>query len=400
MTGQAITFREMLAPVGAEAFFERHYDRAPLHVPGAAAKLAPVFSWDALNALLNMPNVWTGRTMTLVFAGEPLSERQFCRQGLGRGGEAVWEPDADAVRHCLREGATMRLKGIEALSPAVASVAAALQVWFGGAVTCEACCSWRAQPGFAARFDTADMVVLQIAGTQKWRVYGGRFEAPIDQPGYAAGDMPEDAHARQMGAVLMSPELAPGALLYLPRGQYHDAFDASDACLHLSFRAKQLTGHDVLQQLTGTFVADPLFRKPMPSFDDAEAHAAHVRALADRMRDIIADPEASGALRDVQFNRAFWHCYPRYALPDRGDPVIYRVNAIGARVVRRGASFQIQTPDGKLPLGDAEAGLAEWVFARDFFSADELGAAARERGVGDATALGDMLMQAGLLVSI
>jgi hypothetical protein len=40
------------------------------------------------------------------------------------------------------------------------------------------------------------------------------------------------------------------------------------------------------------------------------------------MRDIIADPAASDALRGFQHDRAFLFCYPLYDLPDRDDPVI------------------------------------------------------------------------------
>jgi len=400
MSGQAITFRDMLAPVGAEEFFADHYDRKPLVVPGASDKFDAVFSWAALNGLLDMANVWTGNTVKLVFDGQVLAEPQFCRPAYGREGRTVLQPDPERVRHFLREGATMVLDFAESLSPSVASVAAALQVWFAGPVTCNIYCSWRTHPGFGSHFDATDVVVMQIIGSKKWRVYEGRIEHPVEMPGYETTGLPQDYHEQQKGAELMAPELTPGDLLYLPRGQYYDALASSEASLHLTFGVTQATGHDVMMQLTDTFIDDPLFRKPLPSFDDAEAHAAHIRMLADRMRDIIADTEASDAIRGFQYGRAFMYCYPQYTLPDRSDPEIFRVQGLGARLVRRGAGFQLQTQSGKAPVGDDGAKLAEWVLSRDYFSGEEFSEAADERGVDDPVSAFEELVKAGLIFPV
>ena len=118
MSAQAITFRDMLAPVTAEAFFERHYDSKPLHVTGGGEKFAPVFSWPALNALLNMPNVWTARTVKIVRDDITLPAEHFCRPVYGREGQTVMEADPVQVRRYLREGATIVLDFVECLSPA------------------------------------------------------------------------------------------------------------------------------------------------------------------------------------------------------------------------------------------------------------------------------------------
>lgn len=400
MSAQAITFRDMLAPVTAETFFERHYDSKPLHVAGGGEKFAPVFSWPALNALLNMPNVWTARTVKIVRDDITLPAERFCRPVYGREGQTAMEADPVQVRRYLREGATIVLDFVECLSPAVASVAAALQVWFGGPTTCNVYCSWQGNQGFGSHFDSTDVIVLQIAGSKKWRVYEGRFEHPVEAPGYETTGFPPAYHDERKGAVLMAPELKSGDLLYLPRGQYHDALASSDASLHLTFGVTQATGHDVLMQLSDAFIADPLFRKPLPPFDDEAAHSAHIRAMADRMRAILTGPEAGALIQGFQRNRAFLFCYPQYGLPDRGDPEIYRVQGLGARLVRRGASHQLQTPSGKATVADAEAKLAEWVLARDFFSAEELSAAARASGLPDAVAAAMNFQAAGLICPV
>ena len=397
MSAQAITFRDMLAPMTAEDFFERHYDRKPLHIAGGDDKFAPVFSWPALNTLMNMPNIWTGPTVKIVRDDLTLPKEQFCRPVYGREGQMTMEADPAQVRAYLRNGATMVLDFVEALSPAVASVAAALQVWFGGPTTCNLYCSWQANQGFGSHFDTTDVIVLQIAGSKKWRVYEGRFEHPVEAPGFETTGYTPEFHAQRKGAVLMTPELSPGDLLYLPRGQYHDALASSEASLHLTFGVTQATGHDVLMQLSDAIIDDPLFRKPFPPFDDEAAHAAHMRAMADHVRRILTGPQASELVRRFQHDRAFLFCYPQYTLPDRSDPVIYRVQGLKARLVRRGAEHQLQTSAGKAALGAAETKLAEWVLSRDFFSGAELSEAAQARGLADAAAAIESFRSAGLI---
>jgi hypothetical protein len=400
MNGQAITFRDMLAPVGAEDFFADYADRKPLLVPGPTEKFEPVFSWAALNGMLNMANIWTGNTVKIVLDGNVLAEQQFCRPAYGREGNTVLQPDPELVRHFLREGATMVLDFAESLTPTIASVSAALQIWFGGPVTCNIYCSWQAHQGFGSHFDATDVVVMQIAGTKKWRVYEGRFEHPVEMPGFETTGYPQDYHEQQKGRELMVTDLTPGDLLYLPRGQYHDALAASEASLHLTFGVTQATGHDVLMQLTDTFIDDPLFRKPLPSFDDEDAHAAHIRLLADRMHDVIADTEASDAIRGFQYRRAFMYCYPQYTLPDCSDPDIFRVQGLGARLVRRGSGFQLQTQGGKAAIGDAATKIAEWVLSRDYFDGEEFSDAAEERGVDDPLAAFEDLVKAGLIAPL
>lgn len=397
MSAQAITFRDMLAPVTAEDFFERHYDSKPLHIAGGSDKFAPVFSWRELNALLNMPNIWTGRTVKIVRDDVTLPADQFCRPVYGREGQTVMEADPALVRGYLREGATIVLDFVECLSPAVASVAAALQVWFGGPTTCNLYCSWQGNQGFGSHFDTTDVIVLQIVGSKKWRVYEGRFEHPVEAPGFETTGYPPEFHEQRKGAVLMSPELSAGDLLYLPRGQYHDALASSDASLHLTFGVTQATGHDVLMQLSDAIIDDPLFRKPFPPIDDEAAHNAHVRAMADHIRSVMTGPQASDLIRGFQHGRAFLFCYPQYDLPDRSDSVLYRVQGLKARLVRRGSGYQLQTPGGKAVLGDADTKMAEWVMSRDFFSAAEFSEAAHACGLADATAAVESFRKAGLI---
>lgn len=229
------TFRQIVSPVLPEEFFGAIWDQRAAHIPGAAEKFKHVFSWEEFNRLLNMSKLWSDRSMKIVLDGQNLDLAEYGRVGQTREGYQANIPDPEQTIQLLRRGATVILDLIETLSPSVAAVSAALQTATGGVAVCNAYCSWRAHQGFMAHFDTTDVFALHIEGTKVWRVYEGRADNAIDVEGYNYGTFEPEHHARAKGNLLEEIEMTAGDVLYLPRGQYHEALASSDASLHLSF---------------------------------------------------------------------------------------------------------------------------------------------------------------------
>lgn len=86
--------------------------------------------------------------------------------------------------------------------------------------------------GFAPHFDDVDVYVLQVEGRKRWRV-----AAPL--PGHALPRCSSrDFVDAEVGACMLDVELAPGDLLYLPRGTIHQAESLPGAAsLHLTVSA-------------------------------------------------------------------------------------------------------------------------------------------------------------------
>ncbi len=79
MTEPKTSFRDLLAPITPEEFFERVYGREPLHIPGRPNKFAGLFGWDAFNGLVNKTTLWSDSTMILVMDGRNLTANEYCR---------------------------------------------------------------------------------------------------------------------------------------------------------------------------------------------------------------------------------------------------------------------------------------------------------------------------------
>lgn len=366
------TFRQIVSPLSPEEFFASIWNQRALHIPGAVEKFQHLFSWDEFNRLLNMSKLWSDRSMKIVLDGQNLDLAEYGRVGHTRDGFQANMPNTEQTMQLMRRGATVILDLIESLSPSVASVSAALQTATGGVAVCNAYCSWRAHQGFMAHFDTTDVFAMHIQGSKVWRVYEGRADNAIDVEGYNYGTFPPEHHAHAKGALLEEIEMTPGDLLYLPRGQYHEALACSDASLHLSFGIGQPTGIDVIARLLRSLPDESLLRENLPHFDRPQSHREHLRAIADRIHEILCQTSLSDQIRDWQRERALCELNGRFELPSRDQVVLYRVRSLGVRIKTTVEAPLLQFPGGELALAPAQASAASWILERDYVDEIEL----------------------------
>ena len=366
------TFRKIVSPVSPEEFFRAIWDQRAAHIPGATDKFTHVFSWDEFNRLLNMSKLWSDRSMKIVLDGQNLDLAEYGRVGQTREGYQAIMPAQEQVLLLLRRGATVILDLIETLSPGVAAVCAALQTATGGVAVCNAYCSWRAHQGFMVHFDNTDVFAIHIEGSKVWRVYEGRADNAIDVEGHNYGSFTPEHHARAKGKLLEEIEMKPGDVLYLPRGQYHEALSSSDASLHLSFGIGQPTGIDVISRLLRSLPDESFFRKNLPHFDRPQAHREHLRAIADRIHEILSQTSLSDQVRDWQRERALSERYGRFNLPSRDQATLFRVRSLGVQIDASAGAPVLRFPGGELPLKPEEEDAAAWILERDYIDESEV----------------------------
>lgn len=380
MTEPLITFSRLLDPITSDEFFSQYYGRKALHVPGSPDKVRGVCSWQSFNDLLQCTAIWSDRSFKLVLDGKSLSAGQYCKPAANRDGMRVMQPAPERVVRHLGQGASIVLDLIETLSPGLRAASDAIQMATGSRVSCNAYYSQVQHQAFPSHFDTMDVFAIHIEGSKVWRIYEGRFEGPMEAPGFNHTSFPPEYHDEAKGAVAMEVELKPGDLLYLPKGVYHDGLASSDNCLHLSYGTTQPRGLDFMRWLVEGLDQAPLFREAMPAYDDVAAHDAHVEALAKNLAEILQSGAAAAQFREEQRTRAF-ETVSCVGVP---EPLArYRVRGRGVRVVRRGKEKQVAAPDGTGTLPEGADGMLEWMLERDHFERGELAASFSE--VGDQT---------------
>src|SRR6516162_11266638 len=89
-------------------------------------------------------------------------------------------------------------------------------------------------------YDTHDVLVLQIHGKKRWRLFDRAVQLPLSHQRYT------DDEDMSLGSPMIEVTLSPGDLMYLPRGYPHDAASADGASLHLTIGMLPITWASVL----------------------------------------------------------------------------------------------------------------------------------------------------------
>ena len=403
-----LTLADLLAPVTPEQFFAEYHDRKPLHVRGGAAKFAHVLSWRQINRLLDMTHIWSGHSLQLVMDGTPVPAEQYCGRATSRDNAHVLQPEAAKVRDWVQRGASVVMNDVDSLTPGLAAVSAALEGAGLGKAQGNVYISWKSHKAFPAHYDTHEVWAVQVEGEKTWNLWEGRADWPIAHPVFRS--QPQAQHEQAKGRIRERVLMQPGDLLYLPRGWYHDALAEAPASVHIAYGVHAPLGMDLLNILLERALYDAEFRKPLPRQDGSAAArfalTSRAGALGQRLAELCREPKVMEVLErfvvDYRFSRGGNDLLAARGIAPAAGPVAdaeapsWRVLAVGAKPVRRGAEWLLKTGQGTLPLQGAEVEAAGWVLARPDVAEAELRAA--HPGV-DAAALLARLCDAGLLVA-
>ena len=377
------SFDEIMAPLGAERFFAEYEGKRPLHLKGAADKFAEVMTWAKLNDLLGQATIWSEGSLLLFLDREPIAPARYCETGLSRDDrKPVLRPDPEKVKGFLRRGATMATNWIDHLSAGLTAFSAALEEALLGRVQANLYVSSRRRQGLASHRDRHDVYAVHVEGTKTWYVYEGRSLVPTAHPMFKTSRA-EDEEAK--GGLLMEVKMEPGDLLYLPRGQYHDALADEGGAMHIAFGVTYPNGLDVLSLLQDRAVAEPLFRTelPRPGGTDAEhAMLERLAGLREGITRLLADRGTLARIRALQLG--FHHSRDSYNLPELFEETAedrYRVRDKDMRLVEQGGRFGLVRKGSRAAteVPPQVSRLVGWVLERQEFARSELAAAFPER---------------------
>jgi hypothetical protein len=188
--------------------------------------------------------------------------------------------------------------------------------------------------------------------------------------------------------------MKPGDVLYLPRGQYHDALTGDRASLHVTFGVSPATGLALFKLLESALTRESEFRAYLPDAREERALGDRLAKLADRVRAVMTSP--AFAIDVLNLQRDLSRPPADYDLPAQRPPAWYSV-ARRAQVVRRDGGFAVAFDGGEIPVGATYPTL-EWALKQRMFSVDD--ALARQASGDRAALLADIerLERAGVLV--
>ncbi|QGV79700.1 JmjC domain-containing protein [Streptomyces ficellus] len=264
-----------------------------------------LLAWDDLNEIVAAHRLEPPR-MRLSRAGQVVPAPAYSVLRTNRRGVSWHQPQPAEFHARLAEGASLVIDAIDQIHPPVREAAVGLERFFRTPVQVNAYASWTAEEGFGTHWDDHDVVVLQLEGSKRWKIYGPTRQAPawrdVEAPEAPAGDPLADI-------VLM-----PGDLLYLPRGWWHAvSADQGTASLHLTFGLATQTGSEFLGWLCDDLRASVTVRADVPRFGTPELRADYLAAVR---KDVLAALDEPAVLDRWEASLDVTHPgRPRLSLP-------------------------------------------------------------------------------------
>ncbi len=388
------SFASLIAPVTPERFFADYYGKRHLHVPAAGGARGPLLDWRGLNQVLSVSSAWTEPRLKLFIDGRRIAPEHYCDRVQTLDGEQN-RVNPRKLQVFLSMGASLVANLVETLTPELRGLARLLERELLGLAAANIYCSFGGKRAFNSHFDTHEVFAIHTEGEKVWRLYEGRADNPVLSPPEHP-DLQQSLD-RQKGRLLQQVVMRPGDLLYIPRGQFHDALASSQASLHVTFSVEPRNGRILLKLLEQEVLNDSTFRAylPRPDAEGAAALSAHLELLAGRLQAMIRSP---GFLADVvELQRSIHGQLTEFALPAAPPLTAYEVQpGRPAEISRTAQGWVMRTAGNVIPL-DGVHKAAAWLIGRRAFTTEELSAWFPQLDPVQLSGLVDNLVKVGLI---
>jgi len=251
------SFAGIIAPLSPETFFADCWETKPLHL----ARANPSF-YDGLLTKADAEAIISSGglrfpAIQLARDGRFLPPEAFTRSL--RSGDDIFAgvPNLDRVNAAYRSGATISLPGLHRAWRPLGLLVDSIQSEISHAVHTNAYLTPGNTAGFAPHYDTHDVFILQIAGKKTWRIHAPPLTLPHRSQTL-------DATPATSSRPILSVDLVPGDLLYLPRGFVHATVTSQLFSLHVTLGVTVYTWLELLQALLQTAKATEDFRRALP----------------------------------------------------------------------------------------------------------------------------------------
>lgn len=362
---------DFIAPFDSAEFRAGHFGRRPLHVRAGGRGRPGFFDWARFNEILAITPYWNEESLKVYYRSRAALRENYCDLGDLRPGQPAPVNPAK-VRALLGLGASLIANHVHRVCPAVAEVTGMLEREFAARSFANVYCSFQGVQAFQTHFDLHDVFAVQVEGEKTWHVYESRADTPVNP--LPPGDEIEKWLTASRGKLLFEAQMKPGDILYLPRGQYHDALTGGQASLHVTFGLQPATGLALFPLLEKTLIRESAFREYLPDARSAEEFRARVSELADRVKAVMTSPAFAVDVRIHQRDLA--RRPADYGLPAQPATAWYSV-AKRVQMVRRDAGYAIAFEGGEMPV-EANHPTLEWLLKQKLFSVAD--ALARQPG--------------------
>jgi ribosomal protein L16 Arg81 hydroxylase len=264
--------KDLVAPLTGREFLDSFAQKRRLLVktaqPDCVASLLP---WATVNHLIDAALMPSSK-INLAMKGQRVPEQMY-----RRGKEARLQPEL--LQQLTAQGASIVLDGIDKYVPSIATLADAIERRISHTVWVNCYVTFGTASAFKPHYDTHDVLAVQVKGVKRWRGYGIPVPYPLDDCHRAA--------EITFGDPVWEELVEPGDMLYVPRGEAHDAVCEVKPSVHLTIGILAPNGIDLLKWMARRAENNAIFRMDVTRVGGQEALDNHGRLLKHHLHDLV-----------------------------------------------------------------------------------------------------------------
>jgi ribosomal protein L16 Arg81 hydroxylase len=282
---------DLVAPLSESEFLDSFLRKRRLVVktkePQRAASLLP---WATINYLIT--TVMPSSDIIVKLKGKTCDELMYRRGPQGR-------LAPDALQQLAAQGVSIVLNQIHRYVPPIATLANSIERRVGHRVHVNCYITFGTSSAFVPHYDTHDVIAVQIQGAKRWRGYGAPVSYPLES-------FPPRAHRNKIvfGDPVWDELIAPGDMLYVPRGEAHDAVGEIKPSVHLTIGIDVPNGIDLLNWMAQRAKNNVVFRMDLTRAGGEEPFRNHGVLLRQHLHELIDQISFNAFLDDLDEQRS------------------------------------------------------------------------------------------------
>jgi ribosomal protein L16 Arg81 hydroxylase len=174
--------------------------------------------------------------------------------------------DTGKIEEFLAKGFSLIIMPIERHAPALAALCESIKSRLSEQIKIGVIVTTGAGGAFKLHYDPEDLIILQVEGTKRWRIFGPAVSNPVV-------GMPKQMPPAE-NAPILDEVLQPGDLLFVPGGNWHHCENGPGRSLHLGIFFIPPTGWHAVNALTSQLLSEEIFRTPLTRLESDSEFAA------------------------------------------------------------------------------------------------------------------------------
>ena len=212
-------------------FFNKHFGINYMFEPKFVEGFEKIMNLDILDTMLSKTNIWNNQNFIMMLDQKQLNFNEYASISLDLTG-SNYRPDVNKVQNLVSRGASIILNDIQRYNINLMKFSDELQKITNGRCQANLYFSMKSHQAFGPHFDLHDVFAVHFEGEKVWNIYENIEKNPINHPSFK---LSEEQRKKRAGKIIDQVTLRPGDLLYIPRGQYHDALASQNGAVHIAF---------------------------------------------------------------------------------------------------------------------------------------------------------------------